>query len=252
MQCPKCGGGFEVAGENARCTRCLSIFRMTPQGPTPIQIEAPGGGHNQDFENMMAQNLGFGPPPQGAGRHNIPDVRVGDMNVRVKINGMSPERYAKDRASSMVWGWVIGGIIIGIMVIGGVLFGLYLFFSVRSSAANTSTPTARVAADASWDGKSTFTCDANDVVKLKGITATVSDVGVKAGGNCQLTLENVSITAPTGISGSGNAKITLTGGSITSTGNAVEVDNLSQVNATGTKVKGKVKKQALGKVTGIP
>ncbi len=246
MQCPRCGGGFEMAGggQHARCMRCLTLFTMGPQGPTQVQVQAPGGGQNQEFENMMAQNLGFGPPPAGAGRHNIPDMRVGDMNVRVKINGMSPENYAKDKVSSMIWGWIIGGIIILLLIIGGGVLGVYIWYSAK----HTNDPVAPKPAEAAtWDGKSTYTCDGNENVSLKGVKATA---GVVAGGNCHLTLDNCNITAPIGISSDGNARVTVTGGSITGSTNSIKADGLSQVTVTGATIKGKVAKDGLAKVIG--
>ncbi len=247
MQCPRCGGGFEFAGggQHARCTRCLTLFQMGPQGPTQVQVQAPGGGQNQDFENTMAQNLGFGPPPAGAGKHNIPDVRVGDMNVRVKINGMTPENYAKDKVSSMVWGWIIGAIIIVLLVIGGGILGIYVWYQAKNSG--SATVSVKTPEAATWDGKSTFTCDGNDAVSLKGVKATA---GVVAGGNCHLTLDNCTITAPIGISSDGNARVIVTGGSVTGTTNAIKAEGISQVTVTGATIKGKVSMEGLAKVIG--
>jgi hypothetical protein len=246
MQCPRCGGGFEFAGggQHARCMRCLTLFQMGPQGPTQVQVQAPGGGQNQEFENMMAQNLGFGPPPPGAGRHNIPDMRVGDMNVRVKINGMTPENYAKDKVSSMVWGWIIGAIVIVLLIIGGGILGIYVWYQAKSSG-TASVPTKTPEA-ATWDGKTTFKCDGNDAVALKNVKATA---GVEADGNCKLTIDNCTITAPVGLTTDGNARVTMTGGSITST-TAIKAMGISNITLSGTTVKGKVVKDTMGKVIG--
>jgi hypothetical protein len=216
---------------------------MGPQGPQPVQVQAPGGGHNQEFENMFSQNLGFGPPPPGAGKHNIPDMRVGDVNFKVKINGMSPENYAKNKVSSMIWGWIIGGVIIVLLIITFAGIGGYVWYTAKNPGAAPE----RTTEVASWDGKSTFTCDGNDAVTLKGVKATA---GIVAGGNCQLKCDGCTITAPIGVSSDGNAKVTLTGGSLTGTTNAIKAEGISTVTVTGCTVKGKVSKEGLAKVIG--
>ena len=63
---------------------------------------------------------------------------------------------------------------------------------------------AKAAAAAKWDGKTTFECGGNDIVALNGVTATA---GVKAAGNCQLTMTGVNITAPVAIEAGANAKV---------------------------------------------
>ncbi len=171
----------------------------------------------------------------------------GGHQLEVQINGKTPEGYLKDKASSMIWGWIIGAVIIGIMVITGIGFGIYIYIAAK----DTSSPAgaAKAAAAAKWDGKSTFECGGNDIVALNGVTATA---GVKAGGNCQLTLTGVNITAPIGIEAGANAKVTMTGGSITASGNSVVASAGAKVDLVGTKVTGKSKTSAGAKITGAP
>jgi hypothetical protein len=240
MQCLNCGGAFEWAGNGqyARCTRCLALFNHQNGQLTPIRVEAPGGGNNPEFNAMFAQNLGFGPPPPGAGmqpqqpQHNLAAGTFdmgGGQQLQLKINGKTPEGYLKDRASSMIWGWIIGAVILGIMVIGGLGFGAYLYFQVKSDSAGGAAAAKKAAAAASWDGKSTFECKGNDVVALSGVKANVAGTAIRASANCQLTIVGVDITAATGIEASANAKVTMTGGSIKATTNSVVASGAAKV-----------------------
>lgn len=268
MSCLNCGGQFEWAGggKHARCMRCLSMFSHEGGQLTPIVVQAPGGGFNPEFNAIFAQNLGFGPPPPGAqpmpppmqapaGGYGQPPPQHnygagtfdmgGGQQLHVKINGKTPENYLKDKASSMIWGWIIGAVILGLVVItlGGV--GIYVYVSAKD--ASTPGAAAKAAEAASWDGKTPFTCGGNDAIALTGVTASA---GVKASANCQLTLTGVNITAPIPIEASGNAKVTVTGGSITGSSNSVVASANAKVDFVGTKVTGKAKTSGGAKVTG--
>jgi len=247
MQCPSCGGAFEWAGNGqyARCTRCLALFSNQNGQLTPIQVQAPGGGSNPEFNAVFAQNLGFGPPPQ---QHNMAAGTFdmgGGQQLQVQINGKTPEGYLKDKASSMIWGWIIGAVILGILVLGGIGLGGYIYYQAKSPGGGVKTGAA-----ATWDGKSTFECKGNDVVALTGVKANVSGTAIKASANCQLTLTGVNITAGVGIDASASAKVTMTGGSITATTNSVVASAAAKVDCVGTKVTGKSKVSGAAKVTG--
>ena len=263
MQCLNCGGGFEWAGNGqyARCTRCLALFNHQNGQLTPIHVEAPGGGHNPEFNAHYAQNLGFGPPPQQQQQqqqqqqHNMAAGTFdmgGGQQLQVKINGKTPEGFLKDKASSMIWGWIIGAVVIGLLMIGGLGFGLYLYFQVKSDSASSGGAAASKAAAkaAAWDGKSTFECKGNDVIALSGVKANVSGTAIKASANCQLTLVGVDITSAVGIEASGNAKVTMTGGSIKATTNSVVAAGGAKVDCVGAAVTGKSKASGAAKVTG--
>jgi hypothetical protein len=247
--------------------RCLSLFSYDGGQLTPIVVQAPGGGFNPEFNAIFAQNLGFGPPPPGAqpmpppmqqpaGGYGQPPPQHnygagtfdmgGGHQLHVKINGKTPENYLKDKASSMVWGWIIGAVILGILVLSFAGIGIYVWMSAKDMS-STPGAAAKAAEAADWDGKTPFTCGGNDVVALTGVTATA---GVKASANCQLTLTGVTITAPVGIDASGNAKVTVTGGSITSSASSVVASGNAKVDFVGTKVTGKAKTSGLAKVTG--
>ncbi len=263
MQCLNCGGPFEWAGggQHARCVRCLSMFNHQNGQLTPIIVQAPGGGFNPEFNATFAHNLGFGPPPPGAQpmpppqmgppqpQHNVGAGTFdmgGGQQLHVKIDGKTPENYLKDKASSMIWGWIIGAVILGIVVLTFVGVGIYVYVAAK----DTSSPAtaAKAAQAASWDGTSPFTCGGADVVALTGVTATA---GIKASGSCVLTLTGVSITAPVGIEASGNAKVTMTGGSITSSTSSVVASANAKVDLVGTKVTGKTKSSGNAKISGV-
>jgi len=256
--------------------RCLSLFNQENGQLTPIIVEAPGGGFNPEFNAIFAQNLGFGPPPPGAqpmpppqqqqqfggpppgfqqqqgpqGPQHNAGAGVFDMGggqqLHVKINGKTPEGYLKDKASSMIWGWIIGGVILLLIVLifGGV--GIYIW---ANKDAPSPAAAAKASAAANWDGKTPFSCAGADVVAIANVTATA---GVTASGACQLTLSNVNITAPVGITASGSAKVTMTGGSITASSNSVVATASANVNLAGTKVSGKAKQSGAAKVVGAP
>lgn len=262
MQCLNCGGHLEWAGNGqyARCTRDLSLFQQSNGQLTPVVVQAPGGGFNPEFNNIFAQNLGFGPPPPGAQPMPPPQAQPqpnnnlaagtfdmgGGQQLRVKINGQTPENYAKNAVSGMVWGWIIGLGIVALLVLGGIGLGIYIYFT----ATHAPDPVAvKQAAAQQWDGKSVLNCGGNDAIAISGVTATA---GVKAGGNCVLTLTNVNITAPIGIEAGGNAKVTMTGGSITATTNSVVASAAAKVDCVGTKVTGKSKASGAAKITGAP
>src|SRR4051812_8860578 len=202
MQCLYCGGPFEWAGggQTARCMRCLNIFGHANGQLTPVIVKAPDGSWNPDFNVVFAQNLGFGPPPPGAQprpppeqQHNLAKGQFdmgGGYKLQLKVDGKTPENFLKDKASGMIWGWIIGGIILVLLVLGGLGLAGYIYFQVKSDSAGGGGVASGTTAK--WDGKSTFECKGSDVITLSGITATVSGTAIKASANCQLTLVGVN------------------------------------------------------------
>jgi hypothetical protein len=172
----------------------------------------------------------------------------GGQQLQVSIDGKTPENFLKDKASSMIWGWVIGAVILGIVLITFVGVGIYVYVAAKDTSSPASE--AKAAEAAKWDGKSTFTCGGNDNVTLKKVTAKVEGTAIKASANCQLTLVDVNITAPVGIEAGGNAKVTMASGSIKATTNSVVASANAQVNVTGATVTGPAKKSGLAKITG--
>ena len=264
MQCLNCGGAFEWAGngQHARCTRCLSLFSNQNGQLTPIVVEAPGGGFNPEFNNVFAQNLGFGPPPPGAQpmppphmrqqqQHNMSEgtFNVGGEQWQVKINGQKPGEYVANEAKSAVLWWGIGAVVVLFVLCGGAGLGGYIWYEASKPSPGADPTGKAAAAAAAWDGKSTLECKGNDVMNVAGVTATA---GVKASGNCKLNLVNVNITAPVGIEASASAKVNMTGGSINASTNTVVASAAAEVNLVGTTVTGKSKKSGAAKINGAP
>jgi hypothetical protein len=263
MQCLYCGGPFEWAGggQHARCTRCLNIFTREQSGQlTPVVVDAPGGGFNPEFNAVFAQNLGFGPPPPGAVPRPPPSQQPqhhlgkgefdmgGGMQLKLKVDGKTPENFLKDKASGMIWGWIIGAVIIGLVVLVFLGVGGYVFYAAKHTGDAPSAGSVGGGVGG-WDGKSTFVCKGNDDVSLSGVTAKTSGTAIQASANCHLHLTGVNITAPVGIEASGSAKIDLVGGSINATTNAVVASNGASVDCVGTKITGKVNKSGGAKVS---
>ena len=292
MQCLACGGGLEFAGggAHARCQRCCRLFSVQGGGLTPLQVQAPGGGDDPQFNAMYAQQLGFAPrqpempqqqqqypqqqypkqqkqypqpPPQQQQGYDMPNIVV-----KMKYDGMPIEfssqgglntdklekhftKKVDQKISGCIWGLVIGGIIL-VAFLG---FGIWMWLQVKDAmpGGSASTTPARTPSTATaWDGKSTFECGGSDVVKLEGITASLAaGTAIKASVNCQLTLVNMNITAPVAIEAVGNARVTVTGGSLQGSTNSIVAAANAQVTVTGTKVTGKTKSSANGKITGV-
>jgi hypothetical protein len=224
--------GLEQSG--IRVGNLSMSFGIDGHPPQPPRQPSPGGapyGQPPPQDNMAAGTFDLG----------------GGQQLQVKINGMTPEGYLKDRASSMIWGWIIGAVIIGVIILTGVGFGIYVYLAAKNPSMGAGTN--GVSSGKSWDGKSTLECKGNDKISLTGITASA---GVKASANCELTMVGVHLTAPVGVDASGNAKVTMTGGSITASTNSVVAANAAHVELVGTKVTGKSKTSGGAKVSGAP
>ena len=231
------------------------IRTMQGQGP-------PGGGYPPpnpygqpnpyDQQGQQPQQpQGYGaPPPQNNYQQGTFDMG-GGQQLRVKINGKTPENYLKDRASGMVWGWIIGLGVVAVLVIGGGILGIYVYMKAKSdiSDATANSPAGQAAAKAAaWDGKSALTCGGNDHLVVTNVTATA---GVTAGGNCHIVMTNVNITAPIAIEAGGNADIVFTGGSLNGSSSAIKAGGNAKVTFAGTKVTGKQDKSGNAKILGI-
>lgn len=181
------------------------------------------------------------------GQQPGPPMQPQGPQIQVKINGKTPENFVKDKVSSMIWGWIIGGIILALIVITLAGVGIYVAYKVKTDDPGA----AKAAAASAWDGKTPLECKGADVMVVTGVTANLpGQTAIKASAACQLTLVNVNLTAGTGIEASASSKVTMTGGSITATGNSVVASANAQVNCTGTKVTGKSKASGNAKVNG--
>lgn len=179
-------------------------------------------------------------------------IHVAGLNINASSDGgldtQGLQNQLKDKAKSNIIWYGIGCGILFVVGVGILGLGLYIWHSAKEGMSSTTTPAApRSATAAKWDGKSTFECGGTDAVTLSGVKATA---GITALGNCQLTLVDCDITAPTGIDANGNAQITMTGGSINGSSFAVKANGLAKVTMTGTKVTGKTQAMGLSKITG--
>lgn len=178
-------------------------------------------------------------------------VNVGGFKVNMSSDGgidtQGLKNQLKDKVKTEIIWYGIGCVIVGIVLLGLAGLAWYIYAQVKSDAGGA----PKSAKTATWDGKSAFTCGANDSVKLEGITAKIATgEAIQAAGNCHLELVNVQITAPTGIAALGGASVTMKGGSIDSTVAAVSAIGAAQVQLQGTKVKGKLSALGGAKITG--
>ncbi len=188
--------------------------------------------------------------PQFRYQVNIGGLRIkGTSDGGVDSKGL--QNQLVDKAKSAVIWWVATAVVVLVVILGLGGLGFYIYAQAKSGGAGGVAAAGGAPKDATWDGKSTFTCGGNDVVKLKGVTAKLaSGEAIEAGGNCVLVLEGVQITAPVGISAGGNATVTMTGGSIDASEASVKALGNAKVTLAGTKVKGKTQALGAGKITG--
>ena len=116
MKCLQCGGGLEYV-QNAqfcRCSHCCALFKNDNRHLSPI------GPPDPDGSAAYAAQLGFAPR-----KANYTVVDLGGVNL--KINSGKMERDLKNKVSSMIWGWVIGAVILGLIAIIFVGVGIWVY-----------------------------------------------------------------------------------------------------------------------------
>ena len=157
-----------------------------------------------------------------------------------------------DFGSSIAWTVGFGLLFVGVfgcVICGGGGYVAWVVMSGSPGGGDFGGPVGSVE-EATWDGASTFSCGGNDKVSLNGVTATLDDIAIDAGGNCKLTLEDMNLTAATAIKAGGNAKITVTGGSVTGSKYLVDAGGNAKIDFSGVTTSGEVKTGGLAKVTG--
>jgi hypothetical protein len=157
---------------------------------------------------------------------------------------------AKDKAVSTVVWWAIGCVVMLLLVcfVGGLF--VYIGGAGLSSYMQTAGAAQRTAS--AWDGLSTLECTGANTMELEGITATLSDVGVRASGACNLTLRNCNLTAPTAVEVSGGAHVTIIGGTVTGSVAAIQAGGGSTVDVQGATITGPVARSGGAHVNGVP
>jgi hypothetical protein len=185
-------------------------------------------------------------PPQREVRAqiNVAGIRINASSTGgLDAKGLGNQLVNKAKSAIL---WYVMFAVLTAAILGGTLW--YLKRTVKKALDQ---PTADTAAAAKWDGTAPLTCAGDQELRFEGVSAKLPGIAVTAGGNCKLTLVNVTVTGATGIEAGGNADVTIQGGSITGTAFAVHALGNAKVHATGTKVTGKT--QALGgaKLTGL-
>lgn len=157
---------------------------------------------------------------------------------------------AKDKAvSSIVW-WIGGCLVMSLVAC--FVGGLFLYIGGVATRSAVATAGAAQATASAWDGMSTLECSGANHMELEGVTAMLSNVGIRASGACQLTLRNCNITAPTAIEASGAAHVTIVGGTINGTVAAIQAGGGSTVDVQGATVTGPVARSGGAHVNGAP
>ncbi|MDP2309911.1 MAG: hypothetical protein Q8P18_28085 [Pseudomonadota bacterium] len=270
MTCPACAGALETSpnGSYARCKACKALYMTYGGNLTPVQIPA-----GTDPE-LFAAGVGFAgaaggpvlPPDPMTATRNALAARAANMGVRAKVGGVQIDmsrggidvdtsRLQKNierKIDQKISGWIFGCIFMvfffGLVTLIIVSLGGYIFYEATSGG---SAGSAAVAKAAAWDGSSTFVCPANGAVTIEDVTANVTGTAIKAGGNCDLTLDGVNITADIGIDAGGNATVTIKGGSITGGTNSIKVGANATVVVNGATITGPTAKAANGSIEGM-
>lgn len=273
MNCPSCGGACETtpSGLYARCTRCQKMYTVAagaltavtlPTGTDPALFAAgvgfatqgasAGGGMELPPDPMTAMKNAFAEKASNVGvRAKVGGVQVDLSKGGVSVDTSKLEKKIEQKVERTISGWIWGcvftvvffGLFAGIVV----LVGGYVGWAVVSGGG----PSAADEAAAAWDGKTPFVCPPNGSLTLSGVTADLSGTAITAGGNCQLTLEGVNLTADVGISAGGNAKVTVIGGSVKGRQQAISAMGNALVTVDGAHIDGAVEKLGGAKVNGI-
>jgi hypothetical protein len=259
MNCYHCHGSLEYTpnGQTARCRSCRALYQVQGNQLTPIQVQAPGGGHNPEFNEIFAQKLGFppsNPGPQHHGSSARVGVKIGGVGIGISGSGLSVDedklkKKVTKKIEQKAIGCVIGLVITGCIVIGMIGMGVYIYLKVDDALdADSSTAKAKIE---SWNGKSTYSCSTGSHIIKNTKASLTKGTAIKASGNCTLTLIDVDIKAPIGISAAGNAKVTLQGGTLEGTNRSILGEANAKITVEGTKVIGSHKTSANAKVIGI-
>ncbi len=105
-----------------------------------------------------------------------------------------------------------------------------------------------------WDGSAPLMCGGSQSITVENLTINLpGSSAIQAGGNCQVTLINTTLTAGTAIDAGGDAVITIRGGSVTGTENALSLGGNARVNIEqGAVVNGPISSGGSAVVTGLP
>lgn len=163
-------------------------------------------------------------------------------------------RKAKNEAE----GFVLKLILVPVMLLifAGVFGGVIWYVLSQKDAVQSGTgpaATTPVVMPQAWDGTTTFECRGNDHVSLMGQTVQFTGTGpaIRAGANCELTLTNMTITAPIVLAAGGNARVMIIGGALTASDKSIVGSANAKINVSGTTVSGDTEASGHAEITGL-
>lgn len=235
----------------------LNVQVEQPQAVAPYQGQLPPDPHTQ-MQNRMAQIAQERLDPRNY--EYEAQVNIGGFKLKAStdkgFDSAGLTNQVKEKAKTEIIWWGIGCVVVLLVVIGLAVLGWYVWAKFKEGTKkgdweSGSAAPAGEAEEKKWDGKSTFSCGAGDVVKIKGVKADIkSGTAVNAGANCQLELEDVDITAPVGIQVGANAVVTVKGGSVNGKDAAAKALGNGKIIFKGTKVTGKKEQLGGAKIEG--
>ncbi|MBO6938346.1 MAG: hypothetical protein JJ863_25480 [Deltaproteobacteria bacterium] len=163
-------------------------------------------------------------------------------------------RKAKNEAEGMLLKLILVPVMLLIFagVFGGVIWYVISQKDAVDRGVSPTAPAAPVAPQA-WNGAATFECRGNDRVSLMGQTVQFTGTGpaIRAGANCQLTLTNMTITAPTVIEAGGNAQVMIIGGTYSATDKSFVATANAKISVSGATVTGDTQASGHAEITGL-
>jgi hypothetical protein len=256
-----------------------SMPALTPEIVQAANLEAPGI-QIQSLELNVRVDAPEGPAPYAGPMPPDPmtaaasaykqalaeelDPRNKEYEVRVDIGGFRLRgstdqgfdgaglgKQIKDKAvSNLIW-WAGGCLIMSLVGIGVLGLGWYIYGEVLAGASGQGPATSSTVTEASWDGKTPFTCAAGQNLKLSKVKATLaSGTAITASASCKLELVDVEIDAPVPLQALGNAEVSVKGGKLKGKPDAVKALGNAKVTLAGTTVEGKTSALGGAKITG--
>lgn len=161
-------------------------------------------------------------------------------------------RKAKNEAEGFALKLILAPVMILIFlgVFGGVI---WYVIGQKNAIERGSAPAAAPVAPQAWDGTTTFECRGNDRVALMGQTVQFTGTGpaIRAGANCQLTLTNMAISAPTVLEAAGNAQVMIIGGTLTGADKSLVATANATISVSGATVSGETEARGHAEITGL-